>query len=572
MLAAFRLRGLDDVPVWYDRLLDVLESGASDENAWPRPAQSRQALVETASLALSLQLSPGRLFDPLSAKAKSSLIHRFRSSLDAAPSANNWVMFPHVISSFLESIGYSDDCTRNSIENSRVSTEDWYRGDGFYTDGPGRTFDYYNAWAFHYYLPLLAHLNDDAESCRRYADRISEYCNFAQYLVDSKGAPVYFGRSLTYRFALVAPFALSTLLEDGRTDSLRNGRLWSAVVDYFLSRGAAADGLLSVGWHGAYRGMAQRYTGPASPYWAAKAFSALLIPGSSDFWKSGAEASIDVRNHSVARIGLVSAKRAGVAMLHNHGTDHQKGRTNAFFEDDALYTRRSYSSRTSPVEICGIPDNSFGILGRFGLSGRGIVRVIGTSGDHSSSLVTPVIGKPLMSSRLLKYGKFDRIGPRVRPALHDLQVLETTVISGGWDVHIFRILGGQSAAPFRYSSWALPGHEGDFSADLGVDSCAPSATWKNSTTRAELVGLRGFSQARVLRGEVSSPFGSQGEMGILDSNPSGPSVLIAVSRLSDITDDCSEPVPSITDVKDGLLVTDSEGKCLHIPQSYYELA
>lgn len=49
-------------------------------------------------------------------------------------------------------------------------------------------------------------------------------------MVDPKtGGPVYFGRSLTYRFGIAAPFALAGVLElEG--ESRRAGRCWSQVL------------------------------------------------------------------------------------------------------------------------------------------------------------------------------------------------------------------------------------------------------------------------------------------------------------------------------------------------------
>lgn len=44
--------------------------------------------------------------------------------------------------------------SRSDIEGGLDRIEDWYVGDGWYTDGDGRNFDYYVGWAMHLY-PLL---------------------------------------------------------------------------------------------------------------------------------------------------------------------------------------------------------------------------------------------------------------------------------------------------------------------------------------------------------------------------------------------------------------------------------
>jgi hypothetical protein len=566
MLAAFRLAGSSETPDWYERLLSIVESGASVRGSWPEAHKTPQALVETASLALSMRVAGERLFDPLSETAKDALINRFRRSLDVRPSDNNWVMFPHIVANFLEAIGFSDEKTRRSVARSRERTESWYRGDGLYTDGSGRTFDYYNAWAFNFYLPLISHFEDHSAATDVYGGRLAEYCRFARNLVEPSGAPVFFGRSLTYRYALAAPFALSSLLNPRQSDLKENGRLWSAIVNYFMSRGAASNGLLSVGWHGEYRKMAQRYTGPASPYWAAKAFSALLIPNQSEFWEQDVEASEAQNVHSVARTGLIASKRNSVAILHNHGIDHQKNNTVAFFKYDALYARRSYSSRTAPVELLGMPDNSFGLLKSGRMSGRGIVQVRSTSGDHAASSILPTFNRRLLSSKLLDFGKLARIGPRVRAAEQSLSISEVTLLDDDWDIHVFRLSREQNGMHFRLTSWALPGESTHLGPVADNNSTIPGVRWRNATTGAELLGLHGFKQASTIAGEVSSPFGKSAVMGLLDSYSCEVNVFVAASRLYDVVRDKSPARPMVYELEGEILIVCTNGRRISVPK------
>ncbi|QOD02632.1 DUF2264 domain-containing protein [Pseudarthrobacter sp. BIM B-2242] len=566
LLASFRLAGSPGLPEWHDRLLDVIELGASNRGGWPEADKLAQALVETASLALSLRIAPSRLFEPLSQGAKNSLIERFRRSLDVTPSENNWVMFPHVIADFLESIGLSDEKTRRAIANSRKYTESWYRGGGLYTDGSGRTFDYYNAWAFHFYLPLISHLGRDQSALELYGARLDEYWRFARNLVESSGAPVFFGRSLTYRFAIAAPFAVSALISPAVRDDGERGRIWSAVIEYFMSRGAVTGGLLSVGWHGEYREMAQRYTGPASPYWASKAFAALLIPNQSEFWKQDAPEAEARSEHAVSGVGLLATTRAKVAILHNHGSDHQKARVTAFFKDDPLYTRRSYSSRTVPIEISGMPDNSFGILQKGRLSGRGVVKVVTTSRDYAASIIEPTVTRFLFSSNLLNFGKFDRIGPRVLAA-GGVSIVEYTILDGKWDIQIFCLSKEKPGLHFRLTSWALPSESVAYEYTVDSDSDIPSARWRNATTGAELIGLHGFRQASLVAGDVTSPLGPSAVMGLLDNASCEVNVFIAASRLYDIADDNNNEMrPSVNQSDTDISISCTDGRIIRIPK------
>jgi len=63
-----------------------------------------------------------------------------------------WMLFQTVTEEFLSSIGARYE--ESEILRGLDATEDWYVGDGWYTDGADRRVDHYNAWAFHFY-PLL---------------------------------------------------------------------------------------------------------------------------------------------------------------------------------------------------------------------------------------------------------------------------------------------------------------------------------------------------------------------------------------------------------------------------------
>ena len=72
----------------------------------------------------------------------------------------------------------------------------WYVGDGWYSDGDGRAFDHYNGWALHLYPALDAHLGGEPVTTH-----LREHLESFHLLFGADGAPIYFGRSLTYRFA-----------------------------------------------------------------------------------------------------------------------------------------------------------------------------------------------------------------------------------------------------------------------------------------------------------------------------------------------------------------------------------
>ena len=72
-------------------------------------------------------------------------------------------------------------------------TEDWYKGDGWYTDGGTRNFDYYNGWAMHlyplWYCRIAGGLAERGLE-QRYRSRLRRYLADAAHLVGGDGAPI----------------------------------------------------------------------------------------------------------------------------------------------------------------------------------------------------------------------------------------------------------------------------------------------------------------------------------------------------------------------------------------------
>lgn len=120
----------------------------------------------------------------------------------------------------------------------------------------------------------------------------------------------------------------------------------NGALRYFLDRGATGtDGLLSLGWHGPHDATLQHYSGPASPYWASKAFVSLLAPEDHPLWTATEEPAPSEGPDRVLALPapglLVQSTRAdGIVRLHNHGSDHirpHEGESGV--RDDPHYSR-----------------------------------------------------------------------------------------------------------------------------------------------------------------------------------------------------------------------------------------
>ncbi|MCF1599272.1 DUF2264 domain-containing protein [Streptomyces muensis] len=340
LLAAFRR---DETAL--QRYADGLAAGVS--GVWPRIEDRSQPLVEAASIALALRLTRPLLWDRLDDGVRQRAAAWLGDGLTAEAWPCNWELFPVTVGGFLQEIGHEAEESRKAIDRGLERIEDWYVGGGWYTDGDGRKFDYYNGWAMHLYPVLHAWLAEDERLLDLYGGRLSRHLEDYARLFGGDGAPMHQGRSLTYRFATTAPLWLGALT--GRTPLTpgETRRLSSGALKYFLERGAVdPNGLLTLGWHGPDETVLQGYSGPASPYWASKGFLGLLLPADHEVWTATEEPAPAERTDAVTAIAapnwlLQSTSADGLVRLHNHGSEDVRY--------DPYYTRLAYSTVTAPA-------------------------------------------------------------------------------------------------------------------------------------------------------------------------------------------------------------------------------
>ncbi|NYI04774.1 DUF2264 domain-containing protein [Allostreptomyces psammosilenae] len=363
LLAAFRIAGSGGQAPGslIERYADGLDAGtdpASPER-WPRLDELAQARVEAASVALALHETRPHLWDRLPERVRARVVDWFTPMLGARMPNCNWVWFQAVVGAFLRSV---DAPWRPAdIDRTIDLTEQWYAGDGWYSDGdeiPGdhRNFDHYSGWAMHFYPLWYCRISGPKhtapELAERYRARLRRYLADAQHLVSPSGPPLFQGRSLTYRFAALAPFWAGALFDATPLTPGATRRLASGMLRHFLDAGSLDErDLLTLGWYGEHTPIRQNYSGPASPYWASKGFAGLLLPADHPVWTAPEEALPSERRDVELAISApgwtVSTTAAdGIVRIANHGTDHAAG--DMLTTDNPLYARWAYSSHTGP--------------------------------------------------------------------------------------------------------------------------------------------------------------------------------------------------------------------------------
>ncbi|MFC7304330.1 DUF2264 domain-containing protein [Streptomyces monticola] len=459
LAAAFRVAGADgkDPHGWLGRYADGLAAGTrtpgrTDAESWPLILDHQvqgQPMVESASVALGLRLTRPWLWDALDPDVQDRTEQWLRGALRHTPAPNNWYLFPYSVAGFLESVGRGDAETARARERALELLDGWYRGGGWYADGDGRAFDHYNGWALHLYPVLDAHLAGAPQEHSPYGARLREHLESYALLFGGDGAPLHFGRSLTYRFAAGAAVGLGAVAGHTPLQPGVSRRLLSGSLRYFLDRGAVdADGLLSLGWHGPYAPATQRYSGPASPYWASKAFVCLLAGERHPLWTARElPAPSEGPDHALALAApglLVQSTRAdGIVRLHNHGSDHvrpHEGESAA--EEDPHYARFAYSTRTGPTAADNAADNHLAVEVGGVRSVRRRIHPLGTGqhGEHgawAASWHSPV---------------FPQGAP---PLVPGLRVDSVTVARGRHELRVHRVQGAPTGARLVQTGWAV---------------------------------------------------------------------------------------------------------------------
>jgi hypothetical protein len=497
LLAAFRLAGAGgadphNLAEWYAAGLATGADPASPRR-WPRLDEIDQAKVEAASIAIALHETRPWIWDRLDVAVRERILDWLAAFTGAWVPDNNWVWFRAVVAAFARSAGGTWD--RRDIEHAVNRTEAWYAGEGWYTDGGTRNFDHYNGWAMHlyplWYCRIAGELAEPGLD-RRYRSRLRRYLSDAAHLIGGDGAPLFQGRSLTYRFAALAPFWAGALFDATPLAPGLTRRIASEMLRYFLSAGCLRpDGTLPIGWHGEFLPVRQPYSGPGSPYWAAKGFAGLLLPAVDPVWQS-AEEPLPVERGDFTRIArapgwVISGTSAdGIVRVANHGTDHASGDPRE--ADDPFYCRLAYATATGP-ELSGDVDSAIALIAADGRAShrRPLMpaRVEGRAGVSRHQAHWPPDG-----------GHPAAAGPWLTTA---------SVVRGCWEVRVVRIApdAAEHRWTLRIGGWPVAADEPP---DAREEPGTASVRGPGGLTSG-VIALRGAMIAGVHRAAGAHAFG-----------------------------------------------------------------
>ncbi|WP_291563168.1 DUF2264 domain-containing protein [Bacteroides sp.] len=254
-----------------------------------------QALVDAAFIAESFLRAYDKLWMPLDDVTKERYISEFMQLRRIDPPYTNWLLFSSTIESFLAKAGAKYDQYR--INSAIRKVDEWYVGDGWYSDGPEFAFDYYSGYVFHPMfletLYTMKHVKTYSHvSYTRLYDkalrRTQKYSVILERLVSPEGTFPVFGRSITYRMAALQPLSLMAWyqnLPSGLTNAQVRCALTAVMKRMFDGdENFNKDGFLTIGFNGSQPGVADKYTNNGSLYMTSLAFLPLGLPASHPFW------------------------------------------------------------------------------------------------------------------------------------------------------------------------------------------------------------------------------------------------------------------------------------------------
>lgn len=251
-----------------EKYLTAIKLGTDPQSSgyWGETGPYDQRLVEMAAYGLGLALLGDKLTAHFTGREVMNLHAWLNQITDAQMPDSNWNYFAIMVQLGFKRAGLPYD--QAAIDHRFALMDAYYLGDGWYSDGPGRPKDYYISMAFHFYGLIYATLSDDEARANVLRERSRLFAEDFIYWSAADGASVPFGRSLTYRFAMVAfwsavAFSQLDVFTPGIVKGivLRHLRWWQqqSIVD--------RDGILTLGFAYPNLAMCEDYNSPGSPYW-----------------------------------------------------------------------------------------------------------------------------------------------------------------------------------------------------------------------------------------------------------------------------------------------------------------
>jgi hypothetical protein len=266
-------------------IANAVNPDASDYMAWHAGGQP---LVDAAFFALALIRAPW-LWQHLDTTVQHQVRQALLLTRNVLPYFSNWLLFSGMIEAFFCQYGMPWDHLR--VDYGVRQFQQWYVGDGVYSDGPAYHWDYYNSYVIHPFLGQIIRTTGDYASLEpQIRERDQRYAVLQERLINADGSFPATGRSIVYRggaFHHLADMASRHELPASLSPAQVRCAL-TAVIKKTLEAPETytPGGWLNIGLSGHQTGLAEPYITGGSGYLCSSIFLPLGLPPTDEFWST----------------------------------------------------------------------------------------------------------------------------------------------------------------------------------------------------------------------------------------------------------------------------------------------
>lgn len=253
-----------------------------------------QPIVDAAYVVQGFMRAPD-LWKALSQTTQQRYIAEIKSLRNRTGAYNNWLLFTAIEEAWLLSVGEDYEPYRTMTAINKLN--EWYVGDGWYSDGSSFSTDYYNSYVIH---PMMIDILKVMVAKKKMAeaqltkaiDRAARYAQVSERMISSTGEYPPLGRSITYRTAAFQTLG-QVVLDQKLPKELSPAQIRCALTKVFENMFAGnqnfdAQGWLVLGFNGHQPEIADPYTCTGSLYMATLGFLPLGLPADNAFWTDAA--------------------------------------------------------------------------------------------------------------------------------------------------------------------------------------------------------------------------------------------------------------------------------------------